>query len=967
MNEAAQLSVGIDGNLSGFERVINRAVSLLNQFVGLGDRAGSRFDSGFGNAAARTAGRVTQSIEGLKLKLDQLTLKRDLSIDSSTIVKLNREIDQTRTKINQLKGLGMELPQPSTGAISSLTSYASGMVGIGTAIAIARKGFTAMVEFDQMDRKLQGVATSQADYANSMAFTDRIADRYGLNIQKLADSYAGLKAASEGTTLAGRQTDAIFEAVTARSAKMGLSTQRTEKALLALTQMLSKGRITAEEMTNQLAEAVPGATQILARALGVTTAKLGEMMQKGELAATTVLPKFAAELAKTAEGAEKNANSMAGGFNRLQNQIFLLIGEFSKTAGIDSFFGKMTGGLADMLRGVRQLVADRSWGELFRIASNPFMLIGNPGLNKAQQKAAKIDAFGGLSPTAQLNEITRASQQKKQLEASVARQQAANLGGSLFPSAQLSQDIASLKEVSDYLGTIYKLAVDTQKVEVQNRRAAANLPKPVVGYAEDFKTKEKEYDALLDKQKGLRSVSKELTKEEQARLSVLKQQLALGDKKKYGDKETKVKSESISRLGSVAAMEAMLKREEDKLFTAIQNGTADKPLAGQDWQGTTQRQRTEALRKSLKEAKEEVKELRKELDFLDKLTGLNITGSGGLTRGDREKDPNTPRLATPLGTLENGKRGVNTEAYELKAEQTNEVLRRYEESRTRFKKLPGFLQDIFKSVSVGARALDQEVTAGTDAANDVLRQKANDFSNLLEGMAQLGTDFAQSALPQVGNQFFSGLADSINQGNDEPLKKALQGIKDMLSEYLIQLGTSLTITGGLELLGAAVPGLQALALTGGQKMAVGGAMLAGGIALKAAGPSRKSKGYATGGHVLGEGSETSDSIPAWLSNGEFVVKADAVRKVGVPFLNSLNQGKRLPTSSRLNASQIQYDVRNSMGSALNTNHLKAAMPGGNSTGNDTFKFKSTTRIRSGDLYYSIQSDELDRKSFGRDL
>lgn len=48
-------------------------------------------------------------------------------------------------------------------------------------------------------------------------------------------------------------------------------------------------------------------------------------------------------------------------------------------------------------------------------------------------------------------------------------------------------------------------------------------------------------------------------------------------------------------------------------------------------------------------------------------------------------------------------------------------------------------------------------------------------------------------------------------------------------------------------------------------------------------------GYATGGYVTGPGSGTSDSIPAWLSNGEFVMRASAVRAVGVSYLNRLNR------------------------------------------------------------------------------
>jgi hypothetical protein len=51
-------------------------------------------------------------------------------------------------------------------------------------------------------------------------------------------------------------------------------------------------------------------------------------------------------------------------------------------------------------------------------------------------------------------------------------------------------------------------------------------------------------------------------------------------------------------------------------------------------------------------------------------------------------------------------------------------------------------------------------------------------------------------------------------------------------------------------------------------------------------------GFASGGYVRGAGSGTSDSIPAWLSNGEFVIRAAAVRQYGLSFLRAVN-GMRL--------------------------------------------------------------------------
>lgn len=50
-------------------------------------------------------------------------------------------------------------------------------------------------------------------------------------------------------------------------------------------------------------------------------------------------------------------------------------------------------------------------------------------------------------------------------------------------------------------------------------------------------------------------------------------------------------------------------------------------------------------------------------------------------------------------------------------------------------------------------------------------------------------------------------------------------------------------------------------------------------------------GRATGGYIAGPGTSTSDSIPAYLSNGEYVIKAAAVDKYGPKFFDHLNAMK----------------------------------------------------------------------------
>lgn len=61
---------------------------------------------------------------------------------------------------------------------------------------------------------------------------------------------------------------------------------------------------------------------------------------------------------------------------------------------------------------------------------------------------------------------------------------------------------------------------------------------------------------------------------------------------------------------------------------------------------------------------------------------------------------------------------------------------------------------------------------------------------------------------------------------------------------------------------------------------------------------------ASGGYIRGPGTSRSDSIPAWLSNGEYVVQARAVSAVGVDFLNEINSLGRASVRSRPRAGRF---------------------------------------------------------------
>ena len=118
---------------------------------------------------------------------------------------------------------------------------------------------------------------------------------------------------------------------------MGLSADDTSGTLRALNQIISKGKVQAEELRGQLGDRIPGAFQIMARALKVTTAELDEMLKKGELIADEVLPKFAEEMEKTFGVENTNRiETLTGSTNRLANAWDLLVLSVDSGNGIIS-------------------------------------------------------------------------------------------------------------------------------------------------------------------------------------------------------------------------------------------------------------------------------------------------------------------------------------------------------------------------------------------------------------------------------------------------------------------------------------------------------------------------------------------------------------------------------------------------------------------------------------------------------
>lgn len=68
------------------------------------------------------------------------------------------------------------------------------------------------------------------------------------------------------------------------------------------------------------------------------------------------------------------------------------------------------------------------------------------------------------------------------------------------------------------------------------------------------------------------------------------------------------------------------------------------------------------------------------------------------------------------------------------------------------------------------------------------------------------------------------------------------------------------------------------------------------------------QGFATGGHITGKGTGTSDDIPIMASNGEFMMRYAAVQKLGLPMMEYINKTGELPFQREYEALKMQFSM-----------------------------------------------------------
>lgn len=385
----------IAGDLSKVESAAKGAGAATEKLAGAEDRAARA-----GQGLAASQDRVGQSTARTATLAERMAAQ--WSRASAAAADQQRALSLTAAANDNAAGAFGRMGASAAGALGILLRFAA----VGAVMAAATAGVTALVvavgllvglvpsiirvgaEMQTLERGFAAAAGSAQQGQREFNFISETADRLGLSLGESAKQYLGFLAASRGTALQGKDTRDVFVAITTAMGALGKNTEETKRALIAVQQMMSKGKVSAEEMTGQLGEALPGALAVSAKAMGMTQQALLKLMGDGKLMASDLLPKLAKELQATyGDAAAKAANGFRASMNRLSN-AWIETRDLVYRSGFGEAFDRLVAGFSgtiiDFLRENRDLAT--GFGNALASVTDTIRSFGG----------SAVDAFYGL-------------------------------------------------------------------------------------------------------------------------------------------------------------------------------------------------------------------------------------------------------------------------------------------------------------------------------------------------------------------------------------------------------------------------------------------------------------------------------------------------------------------------------------------------------------------------------------------
>ncbi|EFN0052115.1 tape measure protein [Escherichia coli] len=390
--------------LKGLNPIVEKYIK--SQFYGLSAKAGQMDNTKFNEALAKLNSSVREAIAKAR--------------------------GHTSTSINGDRAAS-SLDNLSSAAVKTAGAFISMQAVINSYRQIMEVG----LQRASSERSIDFVFGDQSTQVKK--FIQDLTQITGMDTTETQAQFASFGASAKNT-MGLEGSEELFKNLTGYARLMGRSDEQIQRALTAVSQMASKGQVMAEELKGQLSEALPGATQAFAKALGLTEKQLFDKMKNGDVKASDALPKFAKEL-----GSQINSR---GGWKAIQDSTQTMLGNLKNTwnNSLTDIFRGSENGLQDFTRSLTNLLNSLGGsGKTLGESLGNLMTSMSHGVDNLTDISYRVRAF--------FDEVTLAyrgltDEQKKVVDA---------LGSGLINSLKVLAGVIAVNKVVGVTRSIYGL------------------------------------------------------------------------------------------------------------------------------------------------------------------------------------------------------------------------------------------------------------------------------------------------------------------------------------------------------------------------------------------------------------------------------------------------------------------------------------------------------------------------------
>ena len=188
------------------------------------------------------------------------------------------------------------------------------------AVAYGNAAAKAAADTERLQIALGSVVGADG-FQGAVEATQRLSDEFNTAIPDVTKEFTKLTAAVKANNGTVEESEGIYKGLAAANAALGGDAQDLQGILRATTQVLSKGKVQAEELRGQIGERLPGAFALFADAQGLTLAQLDKALEQGKVSAKDFVD-FAIDLYdKYGEAAKQINESPAAAGQRLEKNL----------------------------------------------------------------------------------------------------------------------------------------------------------------------------------------------------------------------------------------------------------------------------------------------------------------------------------------------------------------------------------------------------------------------------------------------------------------------------------------------------------------------------------------------------------------------------------------------------------------------------------------------------------------------